>query len=202
MLKMPLYQVVVMSALMLSGLAIQGCQGNTASPLGQTQMVANTIAETDFDEPVNQPALELIEDFVRRVEKGQPIADLLTPSIIFTFNVVEPCAAVISIRLNNVDAQAMDDGFGFDAHYEWQNPDCTPPGSIPVWIDFTLSNRVAAWTKITAAADDHNFEAFYIAPESSTESLFVHLSPTDNGPKISQIEFKRAHDPNGKSELE
>lgn len=150
------------------------------------------LSSGDFDEPINQQRLSFVELFAQRLRDGAPVADLLKPQISFVYLAESECAAVTTAHVDQLPAAEVDAGFSFWATYTWENPDCAVPPEIESLEDFTLNATMSHWSRIEAAAEDHNFEIFYFKDEKREDYLVIRIEPHGGTFAVSQIEYRLA----------
>ncbi|WP_339822828.1 hypothetical protein [uncultured Parasphingorhabdus sp.] len=148
------------------------------------------IASSDFDEPVNQRRLAFIELFVQRLRDGAPVADLLKPQITYVYMVKHDCAAATTGYVELLPASDVDTGFPFEAAYTWENPDCMVPPELDSIEAFNLKETMSHWDRIEAAANDHNFDVFFLSDRARNDYLLISVEPYGKGYAVSKIEYR------------
>ncbi len=148
------------------------------------------IPSGDFDEPVNQRRLAFIELFVKRLRDGAPVADLLKPQISYVYTVKHDCGAATTGYVDLLPAADVDNGFPFEATYTWENPDCTVPTELDSVEAFNLTETMSDWNRIEAAADDHNFDVFFLSDRARNDYLLISIEPYGKGYAVSKIEYR------------
>ncbi|MEH6790764.1 hypothetical protein [Parasphingorhabdus sp.] len=174
--------------------AVQDGAGLDKYPTATTPLQAEAspteLPSSDFDEPVNQRRLAFIKLFVQRLRDGAPVADLLKPQISYVYMVKHPCAAATTGYVELLPASDVDTGFPFETTYTWENPDCTVPPELQ-WIEaFKLTETMSQWTRIEAAAGDHNFDRFFLSDNARNDYLLISIEPYDQGYAVSKIEYR------------
>ncbi|MEH6759445.1 MAG: hypothetical protein V7676_18380 [Parasphingorhabdus sp.] len=166
----------------VTGMAIDAA----ATPQLQAEASPIELPSSDFDEPVNQRRLAFIELFVQRLRDGAPVADLLKPQISYVYMVKHHCAAATTGYVELL----LDTGFPFEATYTWENPDCMVPPELDSIEAFNLTETMSHWNRIEAAADDHNFDVFFLSDNARNDYLLISIEPYGQGYAVSKIEYR------------
>ena len=160
----------------------------TPHPHAETSPIE--LPSSDFDEPVNQRRLAFIELFVQRLRDGAPVADLLKPQISYVYMAKHDCAATTTGHVDLLPASDVDTGFPFEATYTWENPDCIVPPELDSIEAFNLMETMSHWNRIDAAADDHNFDVFFLSDNARNDDLLISIEPYGQGYVVSKIEYR------------
>lgn len=201
-----MYKQICLAVLTTAIVLATGCNNSNDDPLdpdirkqafenvGASQVITGTTpnltAQSDVDEPINATSLALIDTLVGRLKSGADIADLMSSPFSFSYLSYSECAAVTSGRVDGLLPQYADNAITIALEIDWQNPDCEEPPSRLFDLSFEIKNTVAEWKNITAAAEDHNFDVFYISEPGSIESFMVEISKDAEVYKISHIEYR------------
>ncbi|GGE59234.1 hypothetical protein GCM10007421_37320 [Halopseudomonas oceani] len=146
-------------------------------------------AESDFDEPVNAVRLAFIERFTERLRNGEPVADLLTANVTFSYYDNNPCRLITTSKPTRLPAAAVDSGFTVAAHFELQHAACESPETPELMLTFNLHQLLADWTDLYSTAEDHNFDAFSVLKEGRSDYLFLHIAPLADDYAVTRIEY-------------